>query len=321
MPSSSTLYPLKFTPIIKDKLWGGSKLKEFLNKKASDVAGEAWEVSGIAGSESSVSNGPLAEQTLTQLISTFSDQLLGHKVFERYGYEFPLLIKYIHANEDLSIQVHPSDEQSGGNGKTEMWYVIQADQGATLLSGFKKEIGCDMLRDAIDQGTFEQFMNRIPVEAGDTFFIPANQVHTIGGGLLIAEIQQSSDITYRIYDFDRIDLKGKKREVHVEQAFNVMNISTETGKIDYIKGAELSQLVSCPEFVTNKYVFSAARQFQTSQDKFKIYLNVSGEAEVIFDQMALSFHRGETIFLPAGLAMSVRPKGTCEILETFVGVR
>ena len=320
MTSSFVPYPLKFKPILKDKLWGGSKLREVLTKNASEVAGESWEVSGIAGSESVVANGSLAGQSLPQLIATFRDKLVGKKVFDRFGTEFPLLIKFIYANEDLSIQVHPNDAQSDGFGKTEMWYVIWADEGASLLSGFKSDVTKEVLREAIASGEFDQYMNRVPVKAGDTFFIPANQVHTIGAGLLLAEIQQSSDITYRIYDFDRVDLKGNKRELHVEQAFNVMNVSTETGKIDYVKEAELSQLVSCPEFVTNKYVFNTVRQFQTNQDKFKIYLNVAGIAEVIFDQMTLSFNRGETIFLPAGLTMSVRPKGTCELLETFVGV-
>jgi mannose-6-phosphate isomerase len=321
MSVSTELYPIKFTPLLKDKLWGGDMLKKVLGKDASDAAGESWEVSGIAGSESVVANGPLAGQTLPHLIATYQDQLVGKKVFARYGTEFPLLIKFIHANEDLSIQVHPSDAQSDGFGKTEMWYVIWAEEGASLLSGFKSDVTKEVLRDAIASGAFDQYMNRVPVKAGDTFFIPANQVHTIGGGLLIAEIQQSSDITYRIYDFNRTDLKGNKRELHIDQAFEVMSLETETGKIEYAKTAELIQLVSCPEFVTNKYVLSDSRVFKTTADSFKIYMNVGGQAEAIFADQVMPLNMGETIFLPADMSFKIKPtSGEILILETRPGI-
>ena len=320
MPQLPELYPLKFSPILKDKIWGGDKLKQVLNKEASDRAGESWEVSAIEGSESVVVNGELAGTSLPELIQMFEEKLVGWRVLFRYGKVFPLLIKFIHAAEDLSIQVHPNDEQSGGSGKTEMWYVLWAEEGATLLSGFKNEVSVSELRESIDSGSFDQYMNRIPVTSGDTFFIQANQVHTIGKGILLAEIQQSSDITYRIYDFDRFDDHGKKRELHVDQAFKVMNISTETGKVDYLKSAELVQLVNCPEFTTNKYSLSDSRTFKANGDRFKIYLNVDGKASISFNGESLSFNKGETILLPAEISMELIPEGKVSILETMCGI-
>lgn len=320
MPNSRQLYPFKFTPILKDKIWGGDKLNLVLNKNASDLAGESWEISNIPTSESVLMNGHLAGMPLSQLISTFKEDLLGRKVVDNHGMNFPLLIKFIHASEDLSIQVHPNDEQSGGLGKTEMWYVLWAEEGASLLSGFKKLTGSDELRKAIANGTFEQYMNRIPVTAGDTFFIPANQVHTIGKGILLAEIQQSSDTTYRIYDFDRVDAQGLKRDLHVDKAFEVMNIGTETGKVDYLKSAELVQLVSCPEFITNKFTISAPRTFKAGKDRFKIYLNVNGKSDIRFNGESLTFNMGETIMLPANVSMEVIPDGSVSILETMCGI-
>ena len=220
----STLYPLKFKTIYKDKIWGGHKINTYLHKNFGDLpnCGETWEISGVKSDVSVVEGGELAGQSLADLLEQYKDQLVGKKVYDHFGNIFPLLVKFIDANEDLSIQVHPDDklgkERHNSFGKTEMWYVIEADPGSTLIAGFNKELTQQEYLDTFNSGHLTDVLNKEDVKAGDVFFLPAGRVHTIGKGLLIAEIQQTSDITYRIYDFDRVDDKGNKRELHVEEA-------------------------------------------------------------------------------------------------------
>lgn len=222
------LYPLKFEPILKDKIWGGEKLKKVLDKPTdSKECGESWELSGVAGDVSIVSEGELKGKSLTELIGTYTGDLLGKKVYSRFGNNFPLLIKFIDANQDLSIQVHPNDamakERHNSFGKTEMWYVVDAEPGATLISGFNKPTSKEEYLEYFNSGKLTDLLNKENVENDDVFYLPAGRVHTIGKGLLIAEIQQTSDITYRIYDFDRTDAQGNKRELHVEQALGAID--------------------------------------------------------------------------------------------------
>jgi len=224
------LYPLKFQPILKDKIWGGKKLKNLFNKAAeTDKLGESWELSGYENDESVVTNGFLAGNNLAELIEIYMDELVGDKVYNQYGLSFPLLFKLIDANENLSIQVHPGDEvaaeRHNSYGKTEMWYVVDADPDGKLIIGFTKDCTREEYLDALDNDKVEDLLQHVPVKKGDVFFIPAGLVHAIGKGVVVAEIQQSSDITYRIYDFKRVDEQGNERELHTEQALDVIDFT------------------------------------------------------------------------------------------------
>ena len=222
------LYPLKFTPILKEKIWGGNALNNIFSKSSSgNKLGESWELSGYRGDESVVSNGILAGKTLTELIEIYKGELVGSENYKKYSLSFPLLFKLIDANENLSIQVHPGDEiadkRHNSFGKTEMWYVIDAEPGAELIIGFLKDCSRSEYLDALAVGEVESLLQKVAVSKGDVFYIPAGLVHAIGKGVVVAEIQQSSDITYRIYDYKRTDEKGNERELHTEQALDVIN--------------------------------------------------------------------------------------------------
>ena len=228
------LYPLKFKPFFKEKIWGGAKIKNILHRPVANMThcGESWEISAIEDNVSVVDNGFLADENdLNELIEVYMGELLGDKVYDQYGLGFPLLIKYIDATDDLSVQVHPDDklaqERYGMNGKTEIWYVIQADEGAGLYVGFKEGVTRVQYCDAVDAGTVDQLLNFYPVKPGDLFFIPAGTVHAIGKGVLLAEIQQPSDVTYRIFDWNRVDAQGNSRELHVDEAFDAIHFEND----------------------------------------------------------------------------------------------
>ena len=218
------LYPLKFKPFFKEKIWGGNKIKSLLHRPVTNMThcGESWEISAIEDNVSVVANGFFADNNdLNELIEVYMGELLGDKVYDKYGLGFPLLVKFIDATDDLSVQVHPDDklakERYGMNGKTEMWYVIQADEGAGLYVGFKEGVTRDQYWDAVDAGTVDQLLRFYPVKKGELYFIPAGTVHAIGKGVLLAEIQQPSDVTYRIFDWNRVDENGNSRELHVKK--------------------------------------------------------------------------------------------------------
>lgn len=310
------LYPLKFAPILKDKIWGGSKLTTLLGKNAGDKCGESWEVSGVRGDESIVVNGSLKGRSLSDLLREYEGTLVGQNTFKRFGLEFPILVKFIDANADLSVQVHPNDAQSDGQGKTEMWYVVDADENATLLSGFNETYSKEELREAVNNGSFSDFMNKVPVHKGSTFFIEANQVHTIGQGNLILEIQQTSDITYRIYDFDRVDDKGNKRDLHLDEAFDVMKIDTGTGQMSY-EDLEEVQLVSCPEFVTSRMKIASLKKLQR-RDSFQIIICIEGEGKLVWGDEEISLNMGESILIPSEVEASVVPSKSMLCLITTV---
>lgn len=311
------LYPLRFIPIIKNKIWGGHKLKNILGKDATDQSGESWEISGVEGYQSIISNGPLKGKPLDEVISVFKEKLLGIKIYSKFGSDFPLLIKFIDANTDLSIQVHPSDIQSNGRGKTEMWYVMQADPGAYLLSGFNQKITKHELKDSIKNGEFESYMNKVLVKSGDTFFIEANHVHSIGAGVMLAEIQQTSDITYRIYDFNRKDQGGNLRELHIDKAFEVMNLGLDTGQVNY-ENSSITKLVSVPEFHTTKYKITDILHLESPIDHFIIVIGVRGKGTIIYDNLEERFSEGDTVLIPAGIKAILRSKNGLEVLETCI---
>ena len=324
----SSLYPLKFKAIFKDKIWGGEKIKTYLHKEFGNLpnCGETWEISGVKSDVSVVADGELAGTSLAELLEKYQDKLVGKKVYERFGNIFPLLIKFIDANEDLSIQVHPNDElakkRHNSFGKTEMWYVIQADPGSTLIAGFNKELTQQEYLDKFNSGLLTDILNREDVKAGDVFFLPAGRVHTIGKGLLIAEIQQTSDITYRIYDFDRVDDKGNKRELHVDEALAAIDYKHYPKyKTSYIplKNSPV-ELVSCPYFTTNLlyYTESTAKDY-TGLDSFVIYVCVSGEFTVGYGGVEYPVKMGECILLPKSMnKVELRTTSGFKILESYI---
>jgi len=324
----SALYPLKFKTIYKDKIWGGQKIKTYLHKDfgALPNCGETWEISGVKSDVSVVANGELEGESLAVLLEKFKGELVGDKVYAHFGNIFPLLIKFIDANEDLSIQVHPNDElakkRHNSFGKTEMWYVIEADPGSTLIAGFNKELTQQEYLDKFNSGHLTDILNKEDVKAGDVFFLPAGRVHTIGKGLLIAEIQQTSDITYRIYDFDRLDDKGNKRELHVEEALGAIDYKHYSEyKTKYQpKKDETVHLVSCPYFTTNLLDFTHSTQKDYSHlDSFVIHVCVEGSYEIKFDNETYPVKMGECILLPKNVNhVSLETAGGFKILESYI---
>lgn len=282
------MYPIKFNPILKERLWGGTKLKTLFNKPIeTDITGESWEVSAVKGDISVVANGDFAGKSLQELIDLYPNELLGKHVFEKFGKEFPILIKFIDAREDLSIQVHPNDElaqkRHNSFGKTEMWYVMQADEGAELIVGFNKDVSKEEYQQLLDNEQLTKIMNYEKVTEGDTFFINTGKVHAIGGGIIIAEIQQTSDITYRVYDFNRKDKNGNLRELHTELALDAIDYQKKDDfKVTYSKSENYTnEMVNCPYFITNylKLTENFEKEIGT-QDSFHIYMCVKGSSVI-----------------------------------------
>lgn len=321
------LYPLKFQPILKDKIWGGKKLKNLFNKAAeSDKLGESWELSGYENDESVVTNGFLAGNNLAELIEIYMDELVGDKVYNQYGLSFPLLFKLIDANENLSIQVHPGDEvaaeRHNSYGKTEMWYVVDADPDGKLIIGFTKDCTRDEYLDALDNDKVEDLLQHVPVKKGDVFFIPAGLVHAIGKGVVVAEIQQSSDITYRIYDFKRVDEQGNERELHTEQALDVIDFTASLHpKTNY--QPELNQitpLVTCEYFTTNMIRFDQplTRNYG-NLDSFIVYMCVEGHFVIESNDGKTIVNKGDTVLIPACIdEVGLIPHELTTLLEVYV---
>ena len=321
------LYPLKFKPILKDKIWGGNKLKNIFGKKAeTDKLGESWELSGYEGDESVVTNGFLAGNNLTELIEVYMGDLLGDKLYDKYGLSFPLLFKLIDANENLSIQVHPGDEiaaeRHNSYGKTEMWYVVDADKGAELIIGFTKDCTRDEYLDALEDDKVETLLQKVPVTKGDVFFIPAGLVHAIGKGVVVAEIQQSSDITYRIYDYKRTDAQGHQRELHTEQALDVINFSaSKEPKTSYkAQMNEITLLIECEYFTTNLIRLDAAMTRNYGpMDSFVTYMCLEGNMVIECNGEKTVVNKGDTVLIPACIdELGLIPKTSVTLLEVYV---
>lgn len=321
------IYPIKFNPILKEKMWGGTKLVSEFNKVSEHVnTGESWEISDVEGNISKVSNGAYEGEDLRSLLNSFGAELIGKTNFDKFGYDFPLLIKFIDAEQDLSIQVHPDDtlakERHDSFGKTEMWYVMDAEKDARLVVGFNKEINKDTYIQLLEKKEIMSVMNEIPVVPGDTFFIETGTVHAIGAGTVIAEIQQTSDITYRIYDFDRIDKStGTTRGLHTELAVDALNYRDDyKGKQDYTPVQnKLVETVSCPYFTTNILDLNGEVTLDyCTTDSFVIFMCVEGEAVVEVNGEEECIKKGETILVPAATT-SVHIKGaSAKLLEVTV---
>lgn len=304
------MYPLKFEPILKQTLWGGDKIISFkqLNDTRTEV-GESWEISAVEGSESIVAEGPDKGMTLTEVLSKYREELLGEANYARFGVKFPLLVKFIDARQDLSIQVHPSDElakkRHNSMGKTEMWYVIGADKGAKLRSGFSEQITPKEYKDRVYNNTITEVLQEYDIQPGDVFFLPAGRVHSIGAGAFIAEIQQTSDVTYRIYDFDRKDAKGNARELHTDLAREAINfevLDDYRTQYDVVENEPI-ELVACPYFTTSLYDMTEEITCDYSElDSFVIFVCVEGSCTLYDNEKnEVSFKAGETVLMPASI--------------------
>ncbi|MBQ0770106.1 MAG: class I mannose-6-phosphate isomerase [Bizionia sp.] len=323
---AQTLYPLKFTPILKEKIWGGTKLKTLLNRE-SDLPniGESWEISGVKDDTSIVSNGAFKGTSLNSLQNLLKEELVGAKNYKVFGEKFPLLIKFIDAKTDLSIQLHPNDalatKRHNSFGKTEMWYVLQANEDSNLIVGFNLKVDKAVYQKHVKEKTLTQILNTENVKEGDAYFIGVGRIHAIGAGVMVAEIQQTSDITYRIYDWDRVDKKGNQRELHTEWALEAIDFNMENDfKLSYSKTKnETHKIVSCNYFTTN-YIHLENETLNKSNtyDSFIVYMCVDGEATITYNNEKTELIKGETVLLPAALLEYEITSKKGKLLEVYV---
>jgi mannose-6-phosphate isomerase len=316
-------YPLQFEPILKDRIWGGTKLKTYLNKPiTSEITGESWEISTVENDVSVIANGFFKGKSLNEIISEFPKEVLGTKVHEQFGQQFPLLFKYLDAREDLSIQVHPNDELAAKRhnsfGKTEMWYVMQADDNARLIVGFKEKSSKEAYQKSLENKTIIDILDTKKVKKGDVFFLETGTVHAIGAGTVIAEIQQTSDITYRIYDFDRVDNQGNKRELHIDLALDAINYNVVEAQKDYSRVKNSSnEMVNCPYFTTNFIPLDGKIEIKKDKKSFTVYMCVEGNFELEYKGENYNYKTGDSVLVPAEMA-SFEINGKASLLEIYI---
>jgi mannose-6-phosphate isomerase len=317
------LYPLQFEPILKERIWGGEKLKTILNKPiTSKITGESWELSTVEGDVSVVANGNLKGKSLMELIDETPNEILGTRVYERFGKQFPLLFKYLDAREDLSIQVHPNDklakERHNSFGKTEMWYVMQADTDSRIIVGFKENSSKEEYLKHLNDKTLVSILDDVKAKSGDVFFLETGTVHAIGAGLVVAEIQQTSDITYRLYDFDRKDAQGNTRELHVDLALDAINYNkVDTQKKYETKTNESNVVVDCPYFTTNFIPLENKVEVSKSGETFTVYMCIEGSFEIEYDGFKQTYKKGDTVLVPAEINAFILT-GKASILEIYI---
>ena len=316
------LYPLIFEPIIKEKLWGGKNLNKILNKpRMSDHDGESWELSCVPDNVSVLRNGPLAGKTLTELIEQFRGDLVGEAVYEEHGSIFPLLIKFIDAQQDLSIQVHPDDELAKNRhnsfGKTEMWYVIDSEPDASIIVGFSEPLNVSQYLDYVENNKLMSILNRERVQPHDVFFIPAGRVHTIGKGLIIAEIQQTSDVTYRIHDFDRVDTKGSKRELHNDLAIEAIDFTIPDSYKTIYERASSEQVIGTSNyFTTKRRLLNKSTTLNFDHSSCTILMCIEGSYDVSYFDELPTISKGDTVLVPSCIEeLRLRPQSNGILLE------
>ena len=323
----TSLYPLKFLPLYKDKIWGGNKIKTLgFDYSPLPNCGELWALSSIKDNESIIANGFLANNNLNEAIEIYMGELIGEVNYQRYGNQFPILIKIIDANDKLSVQVHPNDhlaqERGMENGKTEMWYILEANKDAQLIDGFQTEVTPEEYKKFLDLDKVEALLHKEQPQAGDVFFIPAGRVHALGKGILLAEIQQTSDCTYRIYDYNRPDSTGNLRELHTAEALAAINFEpTTNGKTHYTyKENKTIELAACPYFTTNLISLTKPiRKDFTQLDSFVVYLCTEGIAAIKSMNNIVPIHAGECVLVPA-IATNVElySEGPAKLLEIYI---
>lgn len=318
--------PLKFKALLKQTIWGGDKIIPFkhLDDHLENV-GESWEISGVPGNETVVADGEYAGKKLNELVIEQKDKLVGKANYERFGDEFPLLIKFIDARQDLSIQVHPTDEiakrQGKERGKTEMWYIMDSDKDAKLYSGLKMQITPEQYKAMVEDDTITDALAQYEVKEDDCFFLPAGRIHAIGTGCFLAEIQQTSDVTYRIYDFKRKDKDGNYRQLHTKEAAECINYTVEDDYRTHYehKKNEGVTLVECPYFTTAVYDLDEPMTLDYSElDSFVILIGLKGEGTITDNEgNAVTISAGESILVPA-TTDTLKVEGTIKMLETYV---
>ncbi|WP_158727961.1 MULTISPECIES: type I phosphomannose isomerase catalytic subunit [unclassified Flavobacterium] len=316
-------YPLQFEPILKERIWGGEKLKDVLGKSiTSAITGESWELSAVEGDVSVVANGDWKGKSLTSLLEEFPEEILGSNVYEKFGSQFPLLFKYLDAREDLSIQVHPNDALAKARhqsfGKTEMWYIMQADADAEIIVGFKNKSNAAEYVSNLKEKTLLSILDQKKVFEGDVFFLETGTVHAIGAGMVVAEIQQTSDITYRIYDFDRTDANGNTRELHVDLALDAINYNTVDTQKEYLKEVNVSnEVVHCPYFTTNFLPLDGEVLMNKTNESFTVYMCVDGNFSLELNKKVYDYRKGDTLLIPAQISTYVI-SGKASILEIYI---
>ena len=320
------MQPIKFNPLLVQTLWGGEKIIPFkhLNSDLTQV-GESWEISGVKGNETIVSEGEFKGKKLNELVDELKGKLVGEANYKRFGNDFPLLIKFIDARQELSIQVHPTDElaQKRGKlrGKTEMWYIMDSDENAKLRAGMKEKITPEQYKQMVENDTITEAIAEYKVKEGDCFFLPAGRIHSIGTGCFLAEIQQTSDVTYRIYDFKRKDKDGNYRELHTEEAAECIDYNVEPNyRTEYtpMKNEGVA-LVECPYFTTAVYDLNEPMTLDYSElDSFVILIGLKGSGEITDNEgNTTTLCEGETILIPATTS-EVKVTGNIKFLETYV---
>lgn len=325
------LYPLKFKPRIKERIWGGQAILKKKGKAASRLAkdklyGESWDLSSVKGDVSVVANGFLKGNSLEEVIEVYMGELMGEENFERYGIGFPLLVKYLDCNDKLSVQVHPDDalamERHDSFGKTEAWYVVDCKPGAAIYLGFKDlNITREEYIAAVAESRLADLLNRVEVKPGDVFFIPAGTVHALGAGIEVVEVQQTSDVTYRIYDWDRVDASGKSRELHTALAVDAIDFEADAEllhrKYDLAKGGE-AKVIESPYFTMTLHDVAGEKSLERSElDSFIIYIALKGDATIVADGNEETLAEGEVILVPAE-TYDVTIKGNAQIMEVYV---
>ena len=325
---SKKLYPLKFQPILKQKLWGGDHIKTIYrhDEPQMEKVGESWDISAIEDDDCEVINGWLEGNTLADLVEVYMGDLVGDTVYDKYGTEFPLLLKLIDANDNLSIQVHPSDElaeeEHGLNGKTEMWYVLDAESEAYVILGFTRYVSQAEYIERVALGNLEEVLQKYPVKKGDVLFIPAGTVHSIGKGCLIMEVQQASDITYRIYDYNRRDVDGNYRELHTELAQKAIDYENWQGRKISLQPAQngIVNIVECPYFVVNEMQIDKPKEYDLAPiNSFVLLSCVEGHVTIKWDEDYLTLTDGETILIPAEMnSLYIVPTVNTKLLETYI---
>ncbi len=325
----NALYPLKFKPVFDDRVWGGENIRTVMGLDFSPMkrCAEAWVLSGVEGRQTIVSNGFLAGNEINELVEVYMDELLGERVFENSNGVFPLLFKFIDARQWLSVQVHPDDElarkRGMPNGKTEMWYIIDAEHGSELISGFRKKVTTQQFQQHLRNKNLAEILNYEPVRKDDVFFMPAGRIHSLGPGVLLAEIQQTSDATYRIYDWDRIDENGKGRELHAEDALAAIDFDVYP---DYrtpysARLNETAELVSCPYFTTNLLELARPLEKDYSElDSFVAYICLDGATALKFEAgERMELRKGEVALVPACMdRVELYPDPNVKILEVYI---
>jgi mannose-6-phosphate isomerase len=318
-------YPIKFRPILKEKIWGGDKLPKTFNKESnSKSVGESWEISGVDNNVSVVSNGIYKGKTLNKLIQDFKTEFLGFENIKNFGENFPLLIKYLDANKNLSVQVHPDDKMAGkyhnSFGKTEMWYIMDNEKDAEIILGLKDQNLDKSKLEDINALNVKEIFNSIKVNKGDSYFIPAGKVHAIGEGVMVAEIQQTSDITYRVYDWDRVDDNGNTRELHTDLATKATKVFPSIGKSNYeMQPGKSSNLVDCNFFTTNIFkIMGKETKDYSGLDSFVIFMCVEGNAKITQNGLTEVITMGETVLIPANSKDVSFSGSNAKFLEVYI---